>query len=163
MTASRKRPLRRNALRVPVEPPLFVRLCQSFVDNLGVILKTAFVFGAIVLVQDLLTGLEETRDAPPRSTQILEPDRLAPEEPGSVTDAATRDDAPVETFMSDGVRHALNCTYTDYRNEHFDECVGDDSDVYRHPPADPDDRGFLGRDEEILLAHSRLRVEPRDL
>lgn len=162
MAVNRKRPLRGNAPKALVEPPLFIRLCQSFVDHLGVILKTAFVFGAIVLVEDLLTGLEETREAPPRSVQILEPDQLAPAVPGPGGSGAA-DDVATETFMSDGVRHALNCTYTEYRNEHYDECVDDDSEVYRHPPADSDDRGFVARDALILLADTKVFSEPREL
>ncbi len=143
-----------------VEPPLFIRLCQSFVDNLGIILKTAFVFGCIFLVQDLLTGLAETRQAPPRSTQILEPDRL----PDPVIDEEpAEEELPKESFLSDGVQHALNCTFTDYRNAHYDECVDEPSDVYRLPPADPNDRGYLERNAAILFASAVIAEQPRDL
>ena len=164
MAGNIKRPLRGNAPKTLIEPPLFVRLCQAFVDNLGIILKTGLVVGSILLLQDLLTGLEETRDTAPRSTRILEADRV--DVPPRATTPAHEpgDEEPVaETFLSDGVQQALNCTYTEYRNAHYDECVGEPSDVYRHPPADPDDRGHLEHEAEILFADAATDKASRDL
>jgi len=50
------------------------------------------------------------------------------------------------------VQHALNCTYTDYRNQHFEDCVRDPSEVYRRPGANPDDTGFVDYDRLVLFA-----------
>lgn len=164
MAGHRKRALRGSAPKVLAEPPLFVRLCQTFVDSLRVILKTGFVFGAIFLVQDLLTGLEETLQAPLRSTQVLEADRLAPARSiARSIEGPASEDPPVKKVMSEDVRLALNCTFTEYRNAHYERCVDEPSDVYRHPPANPDDRGYLEHAATILLAGTEVVQEPRDL
>ena len=62
MCLNRKRPVCGNAANAPIESPLFVRLCQSFVDNPGAILKTGFVSRVAILVQDLLAGFDDTRN-----------------------------------------------------------------------------------------------------
>jgi hypothetical protein len=130
--------------------PLFVRLCEGFVDNLALILRVALVCGAIVFVQQLGDVRErfaarEHDTAPPQATA---------EEPPVQPDPAAQDDEP---WLSDGVRHALNCTHTEYRNRHYDECVQEPSDVYRRPAGETeDDIGFIARDDAALYA----RLDP---
>ena len=57
-----------------------------------------------------------------------------------------------EPVLSDGVMHALNCTYQDYRDAHYDECVKDPSRIYPRPQADPDDTGHVFYDTPVLFA-----------
>jgi hypothetical protein len=131
--------------------PLFIRLCEAFVDNLGLILRVSLVCGAIVFVQELgdvrerMAPVERDTVPPQAATEEL------PVQPGPTVD----DDEP---WLSDGVRHALNCTHTDYRNRHYDECVQEPSDVYRKPAAEfDDDISFIISDDAVL--HARLDRE----
>ncbi len=123
--------------------PLFIRVCIEFVDNLTLILKTTFVLGSIVLVQDLLQLMKETGDPVVyEEITVTVPEKFEasgePEAPGSV--------------MTDGVILALNCTYEDYRNTHFDECVKEGSGIYQRPQAEPDDTGYIFYDSRVLFA-----------
>lgn len=124
--------------------PLFIRLCEAFVENLGRILKVGLVVGGIVLVRDLDVLLESVRtaetDAP--VAEIASGTEAAPVE-------ETKDE---ESALTPGVQHALNCTYTEYRNEHYDECVDEPSDIYKRPEAGPNDIGFVDYDDVILYA-----------
>ncbi len=118
--------------------PLFIRFCEAFVDNLGLILRVALVVGAISFVNQL-------------------PDRSTPESSEAVAleqEASEESEIPIEdeTWKSPGVLHALNCTYMHYREQHYDECVEDSSEVYRRPGADPDDTSFVPRDDLLLYA-----------
>ena len=133
----------RDNLRGHAEPvlrgrPLFIRFCEAFVDNLSLILKVALVIGAISFAKQLHNSPE------PASTETIALEQEASEEIV----------APVEgeTWKSPGVLHALNCTYTDYREQHYDECVKDASEVYKRPGADPDDTSFIPRDDVLLYA-----------
>jgi hypothetical protein len=123
--------------------PLFIRLCEAFVDNLANILRLGLVVGALFLVRDLaeLRELVLPRgDAPLVSEQA---DVIEPLEPAAGEE---------EPWLSDGVKHALNCTHEDYRNAHYDDCVDDASEIYKRPGADPDDTGFILRESEVLFA-----------
>ena len=55
MGAKRKRSLGGIFEPMLVREPLFIRLCTAFVDNLGLILRTALVIGALMLVQEFRT------------------------------------------------------------------------------------------------------------
>lgn len=140
----------RNAFRGIAEPflshePLLIRFCRGLVDNLTTILRTGLVIGAVVLLQDLRDFMAE--NAPPVAD--VSPERAAPVE---VEVAAPR--LPV---ITESVEMALNCTYTEFRNEHYDECVQDGSRVYKRPGADPDDTSQLFEPPEVLFAGA-LRV-----
>ncbi len=138
MSRHRRNRLQGNAEPVLRERPLFIRFCEAFVDNLGLILRVALVVGAITFVNQL-------------------PDTSAPESSDVVAieqDSNEELEVPIEdeTWKSPGVLHALNCTYTDYREQHYDECVEDSSEVYKRPGADPDDTSFVPRDDLVLYA-----------
>jgi hypothetical protein len=93
--------------------------------------------GAIIFVRDL-------RDVPGEHEQPFE------EPPPSVTEVeVTEKDEPV---MTEGIKHALNCTYDEYRRAHFDECVGEPSRIYARPEADPDDTGYVSHGSPVLYA-----------
>lgn len=136
----------RQEIRYIVEPvsspePLLVRLCSAFVDNLTLILRTAFVVGSLFLVQDLGLRFEDLTRADSQAVQ-------APVETVRVTKPSEHD----EPVLTEGVKHALKCTYTHFRNAHYDECVKEPSAIYSNPDAGPDDAGYLQGDAEILYA-----------
>lgn len=156
---------RGKAPRVQPSEPLFVRLCKAFVDNLGILLKTAFVFGAVLLVQNLTDALQEMRDAPPSEVPILATDsEIDRSERGDVETPADASQEPevIESFMSEGVKRAFNCTFTEYREAHYEECVDEPSDVYRQP-VDADDSGFMQAESAILYAGVVTASEAREL
>ena len=145
MTGQAKQRLRGIAAPVLPDKPLFVRLCSAFVDNLAMILRGAFIVGAIVLAQQLDTFTEGL--APPVAdiepvieTPVNNVEPLAPAEPG-------------QPVLTDRVRHYLNCTFETYREENYAECVEEPSGIYRPPEADPDDTGSLFRPSGLRLAH----------
>lgn len=133
MTGNRKTELRGIAQPILVREPLFVRFCSAFVDNLALILRTAFVIGSLFLVQDLQLRIE-------KSGQPIAEIQAEQSEPTPTPVEPTQTEEPV---LSDGVKHALNCTFEDYRNENFDECVNGPSRVYQRPGAEEDDTGHL--------------------
>ena len=141
MVDKRRRSIRGLAEPVMVRKPLLIRLCEGFLANLTLILRTAFVIGAIFLVQDLRSLLEDS--AQPAATT-----------PAQVTVEVEPLEAPEaeESVLSEGVIHALNCTYEDFRNSHYDECVDDRSRIYPRPPG-ADDTGYILYDSPILYAH----------
>lgn len=143
MAEKRRNNFRGIAAPVFVHKPLLVRLCTAFVDNLTLILRTAFVIGAVLLVQNL------------RIMFVEEPQTVAESEP--VMDVSIEIDAIGETaaqepVMSEGVRRALYCTHKNYRNAHYDECVREPSRIYLRPQADPDDTGLVIYDVPVLFA-----------
>jgi len=142
MALKHKRRLSGIAAPVLVREPLLVRLCAGFVNNLTLILRTAFIIGAIFLAQDFRDFTEEL----PQSIAEIEPAPAMQEiEPAPEAE-------PQEPVLSDRVQHFLNCTYEDYRTTHYDECVEAPSNIYQRPHADPDDIGYIPHDEPILLA-----------
>ena len=62
-----------------------------------------------------------------------------------------------EPVLSDSVKHALNCTFGNYRDENFDECVKGPSRVYQRPGAEEDDTGHNFHAMPVLFA----RVDSR--
>ena len=133
------------------DQPFFIRLCEAFVDNLGLMLRVALVLGGIAFVHELRDVREIVLPAADESERARP---VADEPPPS---HATGDDG--EPWLTDGVRQALRCTHADYRNRHYDECVQDPSDVYRKPDAAADDDiGFLAREDLVLYA--RLAPTP---
>jgi len=144
MARKRKRRLSGIAAPVLVREPLLVRLCSGFVNNLTLILRTAFIIGAIFLAQDFRDFTEEL----PQSMAEIEPAPAAQE----IETEPTPEAEPQEPVLSDRVQHFLNCTYEDYRTTHYDECVEAPSNIYQRPHADPDDIGYIPHDEPILFA-----------
>ena len=144
MSRDRKRRRRGHAEPVFQGRPLFVRFCEAFVDNLALILKVALVAGALVFVQELHILRElfvpMAEDAEPAQS-AFQPQQTPPE---------TK--ATEKPWLTEGVRHALNCTHTDYRNAHYDECVKEPSKVYSRPEAGPDDIGFVVHEDLVLYA-----------
>ena len=127
-----------------VREPLFVRLCTAFVDNLTLILRTGLILGAVVLVHDLRLLLDEVNQPMAES---------APVQAAPVESEAINEPEKLEPTLSDGVMHALSCTYQDYRDTHYDECVKDPSTIYLRPQAEPDDTGHVIYDTPVLFAY----------
>ena len=137
----------KSKLRVLTEPyltrePLFIRFCAAFVDNLAMILRVTLVMGGIFLARELPVLMQETAvpDDSPANAVASSPDTKP---------AAAK---PNEAILSDGVKQAYKCTFEDYRNEHYDACVAEESDIYKRPNADPDDTGFVLYDVDTLYA-----------
>ena len=123
--------------------PLLVRACSAIVDNLRLILEIAFIAGAFFLVQDF------------RGFSV--PQSVAEIEPGVVDPAPEAIEAIPETpVVNERIRHFFDCTYEDYRVEHYAECVDAESEVYQGPLADPDDTSHLRGESAVLLA----RLDP---
>ena len=148
MAGKRKPRLRGIMEPILVREPVLLRLCSGFADNLTLILRTAFIIGALFLVQDLQVMVEK-RGEPLAGIQ---PQQSAPVPP-AVAPTATK-----EPVFSDGVKHAFNCTFTEYRNKHFDECVHGPSRVYKRPGAEDDDTGQIFYATPVLYAGLDNRV-----
>jgi len=144
MGRKRKQTLRGSAQPALANEPLVLRLCNAFVDNLAMILRTAFVIGAFFLVQDLRLFTAEVRQQP------ADPAPIATLDTGPVTPIETPE--PEEAVLTDDVKRALNCTYTEYRNAHYDECVQDQSEIYRRPGPGPDETGYMQYGIQTLYA-----------
>lgn len=121
-----------------------MRLCSAFVDNLTLILRTAFVVGALFLVQDLDKLFEKlnTPEVDNRTAPTTVEVEIAPND-------ATDVEAPI---LTEGVKRAFNCTYTAYRNAHYDECVKEPSGIYLKPHAGPDDASHVMDEEHAMYA-----------
>jgi hypothetical protein len=128
---------------VLVRPPALVRACNAFVNGLPMILRLAFLGGAVFLAQNF----DELTDNLPRSASIIDSAPAPAIVPAVESESDTED-----AVLSDRVLHYLNCTYEDYRAAHYDECVEGPSDIYRDTEADPDDIGMVNRDVLIMLA-----------
>ena len=131
------------AAPILVREPLFVRLCTAFVENLTLMLRTGLILGAVVLVHDLRILLDDVNEPVAESV----PAQAAPGESEAIDVTET-----MEPVLSDGVMHALNCTYQDYRDTHYDECIKVPSQIYPPPQADPDDTGLVIYDTPVLFA-----------
>lgn len=152
MTGRRKRPLRGIAAPVLPGEPLFIRSCRAFTDNLALLLRGAFILGALLLVQEfdrfaagLVRSAAEADPLPPATALAIEPP--APSEP----------ELPV---LTDRVWHYLNCTYHEYRRQYYAECVEEPSGIYRAPEADPDDTGSLLRQSPVQFARRAAAARP---
>jgi len=144
MTRKRKQTMRGVAQPVYAHEPLVLRVCNAFVDNLAMILRTAFVIGAFFLVQDLKLFTEEVRHASPDPAPVANTD--------VVPAAPIERQEPGDAVLTDDVKRALNCTYTEYRNAHYDECVQDQSEIYRRPQPGPDETGLILYGAQTLYA-----------
>lgn len=146
MTRRFKQQVRGIAEPVLVREPLLVRSCSAFVNNLTLILKTAFIVGAILLARDFRSLTEELG----RSTVEGEPTLVVQEvETQSIAEPEPEPQAPV---LSERVTHYLNCTFEDYRAAHYDECIEAPSRIYQRPQAKPDDIGNILYDVRHLYA-----------
>jgi hypothetical protein len=143
MAEQRRRNFRGVAEPVFVREPLLVRLCAAFVDNFTLILRTALVIGAVLLVHDLRTVVE-------KMTQPVAESVPTPAAPVEIEAIGTTE--AQEPVLNESVMHALNCTYGDYRNAHYDECVTEPSRIYQRPQADPDDTGLVIYDAPVMYA-----------
>ena len=104
------------------------------------------LFAAALFMQELqlLLGDREGDDIGPVQPAVVQTNRGTP-------DRVQDEDSPV---LTDGVLHALNCTYTEYRETHFDECVDEPSQVYPRPIGDdPGGAWNPDRNRPVLLAH----------
>lgn len=149
MSAKRKRSLGGIFEPMLVREPLFIRLCTAFVDNLGWILRTALVIGALMLVQEFrtLTSLGERAVA-------------GADQPVPAGSMPAMPQPPADPVITDRVRHYLNCTYETYRADHYAECVEEPSRVYTSPQPGPDDMGYFHEPVQVLLA--RIDISPAD-
>lgn len=122
--------------------PMFIRFCEAFVDNLAQILRLGLIVGALFLVQEL----HVLRDAvAPTNPRLFDA-------PADAIDTAEADGDAAEPWLSDGVKHALNCTHAKYRDAHYEECVDGESEIYERPGADPDDTGYLLQESLVIYA-----------
>ena len=151
---TRKSKRRLQGIVAPVLPgkPLFIRLCEAFVDNLAMILRGALVAGALVLAQQLGSLTENLLPA------VVELEPLV-EEPAAIAAPLPPAESP-GPVVSDRARHYLNCTYEAYRRENYAECVDEPSHIYRPPEADPDDTGSLFQPSPLRFAHRAARPGP---
>ena len=129
-------------LRGVVQPvlgnePLIIELCKAFIANFRMILNVAMVCGAVLLAQQLRDLADEVPVA--ETTPMHEP---APQ-------PAMPETTPLNT---DRIMHWQNCTRPDYRNEHFDDCELEASEIYGPDMADPDNTGLLFEESAVLLA-----------
>lgn len=144
MVGRTKTPYRAIARPESAREPAFVRACAVFVETLPLALRTALVISAAVFVHELhdFTGTADERK--------VDLEKLVKSSEAGVAEPA--DSAPIEPVLTDRVKHYLNCTYEDYRNEHFDSCVEQQSQIYRAPGAAPDETGRLPREAESRFA-----------
>ena len=152
MTGRRKQRLRGIAAPVLPGEPLVIRFCRAFTDNLALLLRGAFILGALLLVQEfdrLAAGFSP-------STADVEP---IPEAPAAAIEPLVPE-APELPVLTDRVRHYLNCTYDEYRRQNYAECVEEPSGIYRAPEADPDDTGSLLRQSPVRFAHQPGSADP---
>ena len=127
--------------------PLFVRLCEAFVDNLSQILRVALVAGGIYLVQSLVDLGDAMAPAEePQQQTVVE--RLNDEPPAV-------DEAPLDSAI---IQLAEDCTRTEYWKQHYDKCFPNGSAIYPRPdPDELDDSSFLPEDRAALFARLGLR------
>jgi len=144
MTRRFKRHVRGIAEPILVREPLLVRSCSAFVNNLTLILKTAFILGAILLARDFHSLSNDLS----RSAADIEPTLVVKE----VEPEPTAEPEPQEPLLNERVQHYLNCTYEDYRATYYDECIKGPSKIYRRPQAKPDDIGSIPYDVRHLYA-----------
>lgn len=134
MAGRRKQFYRGVASPVVVREPLLVKACRMFVELLPTILRTAFVLGAVLFLHEF-----RELSADPARTVVVDPPLPVVQEKA---EAMPREDASASMpVLNDRVRHFLNCTYEEYRREHFDECVEQQSLIYRPPQPGPDESG----------------------
>ena len=152
MAGRRKQRLRGIAAPVLPGEPLVIRFCRAFTENLALLLRGAFILGALLLVQeferlatDIFPSATDVDPVPQAPAVAIEPPAPAEGEP------------PV---LTDRVRHYLNCTYDEYRRQNYAECVEEPSGIYRAPEADPDDTGFLLRQAPVRFAHRPASAGP---
>jgi hypothetical protein len=137
-----KQQLRGIAEPVLGREPLLLRTCSAFVNNLRLILQTAFIVCAILLARDFRSFTETL----PHSVAEVEP------VPARLEGRPIAEPEPQEPVLTERVKHYLNCTYEDYRITHYDECVEGPSRIYRGPQAEPDDMGNVSYDAPVRLA-----------
>ena len=122
--------------------PLFVRLCEGFVDNLSQILRVALVAGGIYLVQSLVDLRDAMEPAEERAEQHI---AEGPTEKPVVVDEVLLD--------SEVIQLAEDCTRAEYWKQHYDKCFPGGSTIYPRPdPEELDDTGFLPEDPVVLFA-----------
>ena len=117
---------------------MLIRACTAFVDNLAQLLRVALIVGAIFLVRDL----HDFRNEISPEVAVIEPATI-------IQEIEPQHD---ESLLTERVQHFLNCTYEEYRREHYDEFTDGMSRIYGPPQADPDDMGNILSDGPILLA-----------
>jgi len=117
--------------------PVLVRLCSAFVNNLSTILKAGLVVGAAFFIHDFRILMDELLPA----ATVSKPIPVAIEIEVKLSD----EPEPQESLYTDRVMHFYNCTFEDYRNANYENCVLEPSEIYRPPQADPDDTGRFTR------------------
>ena len=152
MAQQRKAPFRSLVEPFLDSEPLFIRLCSAFVNNLAQILRVTLLIGAILLIRDFRAISDEWMH---RGTDPATIEPVIASEP-------TISPVPQEPVVTERVRHYLNCTYKDYRTEHYGECVEEASEVYGPPQAGPDDTGYLYHERPVRLV-STLAEQPQQI
>ena len=107
------------------------------------ILRVGLVFGAVFFVQEL--G-EFVADNSVPTAELL-PEETNRSEPNSASKPNGDDE-----WLTDGVKLALRCTYEEYRDAHYEECVDEPSLVYEQPNSEADDTTLVFGETRALLA-----------
>lgn len=127
-----------------------LRLLRALADNLGNLLRVLLVAGAIHLTMNIDRIMDAFVDAR-RPPQVVEAPVTEPPvaEPPVAADAAEA----AGYRPSEGVKRALRCTYTEYRRDHYDECVPEgESEVWDRQEALEDDGSAIFARPEQLYA-----------
>ncbi len=140
-----KAPLPRKAGGRREEQSLLVRACRAFVDNYANLLRLGLVVGGLYLVSVLP---EQMSDEPGETVaeQAQVPETPATRGPDSFAD---------ETFLTEGVLRALNCTKREYQRENYSDCGLEESDVYQQDEIFKDDGTWSIPDVEMLYAKAQ--------
>ena len=133
MTVKNKRSFRGIAAPARAREPVLVRLCSAFVNNVSTILKAGLVVGAAMFIHDFRILMDELLPAMTVSKPV----------PVAVEVQAADDSETQESLYTDRVMHFYNCTFEDYRNANYEDCVLEPSEIYQPPEANPDDTGWV--------------------
>lgn len=129
------------------ERSLLLSACRAFVDNYANLLRFGLIVGGLYLV----SVIPERMATSPQSTAFDAP---------SVEDARVEENTDTfsdETFLTDGVLRAMNCTRREYQRENYSECDIADSEVYSQDEIFKDDgsRSITVFDVERLYADAK--------
>ena len=143
-----KAPVPRKAGGRREEQSLLVRACRVFVDNYANLLRFGLVVGGLYLVSTLPEQMSGASNEPA--------DTVAEQLPVIETPPpAAPDPFADETFLTEGVQRALNCTKREYQREHYSDCGLEESDVYRQEEIFKDDGTLTILDVETLYAEAQ--------
>lgn len=155
MTVRNKQSFRGVAAPARAREPVLVRLCSAFVSNLSTILQAGLVVGAAFFIHDFRILMDELLPAATVSEAIP----VAVE----IEVQAAAEPELQESLYTDRVMHFYNCTFEDYRNANYEDCVLEPSEIYQPPEADPDDTGRFTRGSAPVKYAREVRTRDDEL